>query len=569
MPGCWAAMRSARRHSFRLSSIHWRCSSVMSAGSVNTTRSYRSAARLATCGSPCFSAASARDIGGPERILVGSRAVVSPIYHDVCLDSCSGCVRRPRATRSQSRSGPSDPVFSPCHPAANLDGAGRIAGSTLNLMHQPSTTAVSEGAVRYRRWQMAVAEFGRALGCPPPLPEGHEPGRVEIGVIGLSGVGKSSLLNALIAPTQELLPSGGVGPLTGLPVHIFHAPAPTLRVKYLGRAWLMDALAKLDGAPSMLTSEEIGQLSLICTGNQYAARKPGWLAQAIRYALRPNTTQPPDGEPRTRDALQSFHELLQCMGTVREWVSDCTDGLFFRRVHEHVSGARAALCEHIELGWPSALLETGAVLLDLPGLGVVSDAYARQTSEWLQRARAIVVVVDRAGMAESIVTCLRRSRFLSRVVAGEADVIGVVTKLDQVTDDLRRRDGAPQSWARCFHAVAMQAETELSSQIDGVLRYEQDALTAITPDVAPRGGVRVFGVSSREHRRVVQYDPEDRPRLHIPESSGIPAVRRALVGLSRLRSNAWTSEILDRVRRSPDAATLLPELFSLVDTEGL
>jgi hypothetical protein len=101
------------------------------------------------------------------------------------------------------------------------------------------------------------------------------------------------------------------------------------------------------------------------------------------------------------------------------------------------------------------------------------------------------------------------------------------------------------------------------------LRHEHGGPTAAHLRANLRAGVRVFGVSSREHRRVVQDDPEDRPRLPIRESSGIPAVQRALVGLSRLRSSAWTSEILDRVRRSPDATTLLPELFSLVDMEGL
>jgi len=81
-------------------------------------------------------------------------------------------------------------------------------------MHPPSTTAVKEGAVR-GPWQLAVAQFAQALGCPPPPPDDQKPGPLEIGIIGLSGVGKSSLLNTLVAPTRELLPAGGVGPLRG------------------------------------------------------------------------------------------------------------------------------------------------------------------------------------------------------------------------------------------------------------------------------------------------------------------------------------------------------------------
>jgi hypothetical protein len=81
-------------------------------------------------------------------------------------------------------------------------------------MHPLSTTAVKEGGPRCP-WQLAVAEFAQALGYSPPPPDGQEADPLEIGIIGLSGVGKSSLLNALVAPTRELLPAGGVGPLTG------------------------------------------------------------------------------------------------------------------------------------------------------------------------------------------------------------------------------------------------------------------------------------------------------------------------------------------------------------------
>jgi hypothetical protein len=436
-------------------------------------------------------------------------------------------------------------------------------------MQGPSAMAVMEGAVHGPPWQMAVAAFGRAIGCSLPPPEDREIRPLEIGVVGLSGVGKSSLLNALIAPACELLPSGGVGPLTGVPVRIFHAPVATLRVKYLGRGWLLEALAKLDRAPSTLVSDEIGRLSLICTGNQYAVRDPRWLGQAVRYALQPDTAAPPDGAQRAREALRCVHDLLQREGTVREWESDRADGAFFRRVHEHISGASAALCERVELGWPSAMLEAGAIFVDLPGLGMVSDAYSHHTSAWVERARAVVLLVDRAGIAESMVTCLRRHGFLKRVIAGEADLVGVVTKLDQITDDVRRRDGSAQSWSRCFRAVAVQAEAELSSQIDGLLRHELGSSLGGRAGAAVRARIRVFAVSSREHQRVVHRDPEDRPRLHIAESSGVPAVRRALAALTRLRSTSWTSEILDRVGVSPDVATLLPELFSLVDMEGL
>ena len=435
-------------------------------------------------------------------------------------------------------------------------------------LHAP-TTAAPEDAVRCRPWQVAVAEFGRALGCSPGSVEGQEARSFEIGIVGLSGVGKSSLLNALIAPTCELLPSGGVGPLTGVPVRIRHARGATLRVKYLDRAWFLDALAKINGSASGGTKDELGRLSLICTGDQYATRDLAWLAQAMQHALRPDVAKAPDETERTRGTLRRVHELLHREGSVRQWDSESPDGSFFRLIHEHISGSSAALCETIELGWPSAMLENQVTLVDLPGLGMVSDSYSRHTNAWVEHARAILVVTDRAGVTESMVTCLRRNGFLRRVVEGGADLLGVVTKLDQVTDDVRRRDRSTLSWSQCFRAITEQAETELLNQINAVLRYEHGPPLGGHAGASLRAAIRVFGVSSREHQRVVARDPEDRPRLLIRESSGVPAVRRALAALARLRSSAWRSEILDRVRAAPDAATLLPELFSLVELEGL
>lgn len=431
-----------------------------------------------------------------------------------------------------------------------------------------STTAASQDAEHRRTWQLAVAEFARVLGRQPAPADDHRTLPFEIGVVGLSGVGKSSLLNALIAPTYELLPSGGVGPLTGVPVRICHAPVATLRVNYCRRAFLLEALEKLGSSMPTLSQSELGRLSLLCTEDQYTTRDRAWLARAVRYALQPDVAMPPDETERTRRALRRVHELVHREGSERQWSSESPDGPFFRLVHEHIAGSSAALCETIELGWPSAMLESHVTIVDLPGLGMVGDTYSHHTNAWVAQARAMLIVTDRAGISESMITCLRRNGFLKRMVEGDADLFGVVTKLDQVTDDVRRRDRSNRSWSQCFRAIIKQAETELLSQINAVLRYEKGLSPGDTCASIPTE-IRVFGVSSREYRRVVARDPEDRPRLLIRESSGVPAVRRALNALSRLRSNPWTSDILDHVRAAPNAAALLTELFSLVELEGL
>jgi hypothetical protein len=424
----------------------------------------------------------------------------------------------------------------------------------------------SEEPVRSRSWRTAVAEFGTAIdGAPAPVEE-QITLPLDVGVVGLTGVGKSSLLNALVAPGFELLPSGGVGPLTGTAVRIGHAAVATLRVKYLGRSWLLNALRKLNSSVG-LSNSELGRLSFACTGDQYKARDREWLARALRYALHPDVAMPPDESRDAIEALHGLHKLLEHGATEHRWTSDAPDGAFFRRVHDHVSGRRAALCERVEVGWPCPLLETGLGIVDLPGVGTSADSYASRAAAWMGEAKAVLVVTDRAGVAESVVTCLRGSGFLQRVAEGRADLIGVVTKLDQVTDDLRRQDRAQRKWSSYFRSVVDRAEAELLGQLGEVLRVERGtrgggAFTRIDETL------RVFGVSSREHQRIVERDDADRPRLHLAESTGIPAVRRALTALARLRSSTWTSALFDRIRAAPDSLAHLTELIALVDMEG-
>jgi hypothetical protein len=409
--------------------------------------------------------------------------------------------------------------------------------------------------------------FGTAIDGAPAPGEEQIALPLDVGVVGLTGAGKSSLLNALVAPGFELLPSGGVGPLTGTAVRIAHAPVATLRVKYLGRPWVLDALRRLSGASVGVSSSELARLSLACTGDQYKARDRAWLERALRHALYPDVARPPDQRRDTSEALHGLHELLDHGATELRWTSDAPDGVFFRRVHDHVSGRRAALCERVELGWPCPLLETGLGIVDLPGVGTSADAYSSRAEAWMGDAQAILVVTDRAGVAESVVTCLRRAGFLQRLAEGRADLIGVVTKLDQVTDDLRRQDRAQRKWSSYFRSVVDRAESELLGQLGEVLRVERGtrgdgALTGVD------GALRVFGVSSLEHQRIVERDDDDRPRLHLAESTGIPAVRRALTALARLRSSPWTSALFDRIRAAPESLAHLTELIALVDMEG-
>lgn len=93
-----------------------------------------------------------------------------------------------------------------------------------------------------REWQRRARAWLYQRGVGEQLGEESSLEAAQIGVIGLSGVGKSSLLNALLMPEMQLLPAGGVGPLTARIVRLAHRSELVFRVAYV------------EGAPSPPTT---------------------------------------------------------------------------------------------------------------------------------------------------------------------------------------------------------------------------------------------------------------------------------------------------------------------------
>ena len=116
---------------------------------------------------------------------------------------------------------------------------------------------------------------------------------------------------------------------------------------------------------------------------------------------------------------------------------------FRRDLHEHASGFLAPLIKELHVRWNSSLLRTGMVLVDLPGVGVAGDAYKQTTQKWInERAKAVVLVVDRAGITKSSADLLRTSEFLTRMLFSADErshdpvVLAVaVARLDDVAED--------------------------------------------------------------------------------------------------------------------------------------
>jgi ABC-type arginine transport system ATPase subunit len=72
-----------------------------------------------------------------------------------------------------------------------------------------------------------------------------QPDGVTICFLGNSGVGKSTLLNALAAGNRQVLPSGGIGPLTARATEVSFSKEPWFQVVYQPRKQFSQLVATL------------------------------------------------------------------------------------------------------------------------------------------------------------------------------------------------------------------------------------------------------------------------------------------------------------------------------------
>jgi hypothetical protein len=278
--------------------------------------------------------------------------------------------------------------------------------------------------------------------------------------LGNSGVGKSTLVNALVADNKVILPAGGIGPLTAQALVVAYGEKPRFEVEYhtpknlwnlvfalersldsgrkkaalKGDGKGQDEFAKLietevredveeatsTANPQRTKFEEYKkQAQLLVTGNQDGQADLAYLVDCLRTVAGKErvwgTQLRGEDEERVRQ-LQSVLNWASGEGGGRSMSADEPD--FFSALQDHASGFLAPLIKELRVFWNSPLLAQGVSFVDLPGLGISGDVYQAVTSRWVrERAQAIVLVVEPRGISEVNADLLRTSRaYASRLL---------------------------------------------------------------------------------------------------------------------------------------------------------
>ena len=273
------------------------------------------------------------------------------------------------------------------------------------------------------------------------------PDDVTVCFLGNSGVGKSTLLNALAADDAQVLPAGGIGPLTAQATEVHYSEVPMFRVVYHPKSRLWQTVfalearltqqskqaAKLeseaqaselaqelseeekreaidDAASNSVGAEEgaavdsldgyIKQAKNIVCGNQFAEHPLEYLVDALRVACDLETKWGSSIDAQDVPRISRVKRILaagkdglkyerRAQGDKREFMED---------LKAHAAGFLSPMIERIEVGWPADVLKAGVKLVDLPGVGIAQDSYRDVTKQYVrEKARAVIVVVDRAG----------------------------------------------------------------------------------------------------------------------------------------------------------------------------
>ncbi len=430
-------------------------------------------------------------------------------------------------------------------------------------------------------------------------------------ILGKAGVGKSTLLNALIDEKLAVLPQGGIGPLTAQAIVVQHADEAYFHVRYHGRQRLNQVLfalqrqaelefgwedrTTLDAVRSELDAESIAEVEfevpptaseagakaspakgegylqqgrLIVQGDQFAKTEDiRYVVDGLRACL---DLQPVFGSvltPEDQSRVGLVKEILPPRATkktssqtVERKVARASPN-FLKTLKEHAAGALAPLVAELHVGWPAPVLASGATLVDLPGVGIANDEYRRVTQLHVRDARAVGIVVDRAGLDEASAEMLRDTGFLNSLLLESGDekaepihLFIAVVKLDLTADDLvdeAMNAGDEADWLSCFEDSRRRA----IDMVKGQFKLELNKLAADSGESTRKdmealvarllNAVEVFPVAAMEYRKLHM---KNGAKIQSPAQSFIPQLGSAIESAAAERRERLEAAFADSLR---------------------
>lgn len=402
---------------------------------------------------------------------------------------------------------------------------------------------------------------------------------LDVGFVGESQVGKSTLLNALIG--AYALPSGGVGPLTAQAIHVRHSEEPFFVVQYHGRKKLNEARFAIESFLSgeaargdrsqaemdrselsdAVTDEAVGAQgthvadALVRSfeevfGITDGERAEGRMAlQCLRLALGQDVGEPLAVSDLSKERIREVQELIGQEARVESAADRAT---FQSRLKLCAAGYQSPLVAGLELHLSAEVLRA-LHLVDLPGVGTINDPAQNETKRFVRTGDALAIVVRNNGITEAVVNLLERSEFISRWIWHQGEdsapihALVIVTHLDDVArgryseakQAARELGERPPSKEEIFREISVQmvekVRTDLRSELmrspafadlEGADRARRQEIVDTLCD-----GLRVHCVAAPDALEL-EFGDEDDAFLRDLDATGVPGLRRTMVDLA-------------------------------------
>lgn len=378
------------------------------------------------------------------------------------------------------------------------------------LAQRPSLERLAEGLDAQLRSELGVAEDDAIF---------------RMYVVGNAGIGKSTLLNALLNDRMPILPHGGCGPYTARAARIRYASDPYFAITYRQRSAVEDLVACLSRRGTNWRNAE-RDARLLVLGDQFGHADPSYLAACLRDACAGHMST--HAHEKDRGRLSVLSELLASgqRRHIRHAGSDLP--AFLMDLETHGAGFLSVLVEDIEIGWQAEFLRNGLELVDLPGVGVANDAYREATKQALSRAHAVLLVVDRSGLTKDAADLL--TSFLTswaNDTRGAFHLVIAAVKVDLVADDSRAEARDRRAWVQHFDAASTAIVTLIHGQLRAELTRVFGPLTGSRLTTLLRRA-KVRPVAPVEHQRFHRRDLDDPARICDEEDARVRALRETL-----------------------------------------
>ena len=368
---------------------------------------------------------------------------------------------------------------------------------------------------------------------------------IPIALVGLTGVGKSTLLNALLE--QEFLPVGVIGAQTAAFVTISYAPQWEVTCEYVDEQELVaifaDASAEVDEENETGSPED----------RERAERKLRALLQ-----LKDDLSLPPREELRAGPP----QELIDLVRTAQRRFTE--SDAWKEELNLHAKGKLWPVTKSIDVRGPFQMLESGIVISDLPGAGDLNRARVNQAAAAIKDAGQILIATDNRLLQSSLMDQLEGAgRLPHRLFRSHQNVhvVLVGTSLDKGLPD-------PDDDPGQVRDLGLDPGTATTSDVfDGVCSGWAKAVlpqfaswlrtkaTEFLPDLAEderngrieqiMGNVSVVATSAKDW---VRYKRNKKMLVcRNPERTGLPELRESINALADHQLATTTASLRQKI----------------------